>query len=121
MMGSGTSDLRELRFDDLTAPVLTDIQRQILDYTESRHVTFDLDAMLAEAVTAAGADDLADDDGFADRLAAHVAAIESDTGLRQLSRTSCGKGGSQAAQPVVADRSAQALSRDRRRSRSSGR
>ena len=76
-----------LNLDDLTAPVLTDVQRQILDYTESRNVTFDVDAMLAEAVHRAGADDLADDDGFAGRLAAHVAAIESDTGLRQLSRS----------------------------------
>ena len=39
-----------LNLDDLTAPVLTDVQRQILDYTESRQVTFDIDAMLAEAV-----------------------------------------------------------------------
>jgi Sulfotransferase family len=76
-----------LNLDDLTDPVLTDTQRQILDYTESREVTFDLEAMLSEAAAAAGADDLADDDGFADRLAAHVAAIESDTGLRQLSRS----------------------------------
>ena len=76
-----------LNLDDLTAPVLTDTQRQILDYTESHPVTFDLEAILAEAVAAAGADDLADDDGFADRLAAHIAAIESDTGLRQLSRS----------------------------------
>ncbi len=61
-------------------PVLTETQRQILDYTESQHVTFDIDEMLAEAVQQAGSFDLADDDGFADRLAAHVAAIESDTG-----------------------------------------
>lgn len=76
-----------LNLDDLTSPVLTDVQRQILDYTESRTVTFDVDTMLAEAVAVAGADDLADDDGFTDRLTAHVAAIESDTGLRQLSRS----------------------------------
>lgn len=81
------SSVETLNLDDLIDPVLTDTQRQILDYTESRAVTFDLDAMLAEAVDQAGADDLADDDGFADRLAAHVAAIESDTGLRQLSRS----------------------------------
>ncbi|KAA0109559.1 sulfotransferase [Mycolicibacterium sp. P1-5] len=77
-----------LNLDDLTDPVLTDTQRQILDYTESREVTFDVDEMVGEAVQQAGADDLADDDGFADRLAAHVAAIESDTGLRQLIRGS---------------------------------
>ncbi|WP_179472746.1 sulfotransferase family protein [Mycolicibacterium vinylchloridicum] len=81
------SSMETLNLDDLTDPVLTDTQRQILDYTESREVTFDLDTMLADAVDQAGADDLADDDGFAGRLAAHVAAIESDTGLRQLSRS----------------------------------
>ncbi|AQT82744.1 sulfotransferase family protein [Mycolicibacterium litorale] len=75
-----------LDLDDLTAPVLTDTQRQILDYTEARTVTFDVDAMLEEAAAQAGADDLADTDGFTDRLAAHIAAIESDTGLRQLTR-----------------------------------
>jgi hypothetical protein len=82
-----TASTQTLNLDDLTAPVLTDVQRQILDYTESRDVVLDLDAMLAEAIAQAGADDLADDDGFADRLAAHVDAIESDTGLRQLSRS----------------------------------
>ncbi len=82
------SSLETLNLDDLTDPVLTDTQRQILDYTESREVVFDLDEMLAEAVEQAGADDLADDDGFSERLAAHVAAIEADTGLRQLIRSS---------------------------------
>lgn len=82
------SSMETLNLDDLTDPVLTDTQRQILDYTESRAVTFDIDEMLAEAVQQAGVDDLGDDTGFADRLAAHVAAIESDTGLRQLIRSS---------------------------------
>ncbi|WP_431236399.1 sulfotransferase family protein [Mycolicibacterium aichiense] len=82
------SSTETLNLDDLTDPVLTETQRQILDYTESQHVTFDIDEMLAEAVQQAGSDDLADDNGFADRLAAHVAAIESDTGLRQLIRSS---------------------------------
>jgi hypothetical protein len=81
------SSVETLNLDDLTDPVLTDTQRQILEYTESREITFDLDAMLAEAVDQARADDLADDAGFADRLTAHIAAIESDTGLRQLSRS----------------------------------
>ena len=82
-----TASTQTLNLDDLTCPVLTDVQRQILDYTESRDVVLDIDVMLQEAVAQAGADDLADDGGFADRLAAHVAAIESDTGLRQLSRS----------------------------------
>lgn len=72
--------------DDLTEPVLTDLQRQIVDYTESREVVLDTGAMLAEAVDAAGVDDLGADDGFTDRLRAHIDAIESDIGLRQLSR-----------------------------------
>jgi hypothetical protein len=74
-------------FDDLTSPRLTDVQRQILEFTESRPVEFDIDKMLAEARDRAGAGDLGDTDGFTDRLTAHVAAIEHDDGLRQLSRS----------------------------------
>ncbi|BBZ72459.1 sulfotransferase family protein [Mycobacterium paraseoulense] len=84
-MGSAVDDID---FDDLTAPKLTDIQRQILEFTEAKVVDFDIDRMLAEAVAEAGADDLDDVDGFGDRLAAHVAAIEADEGLRQLTRSS---------------------------------
>ncbi len=82
----------DIDFDDLTSPELTDIQRQILEFTEAKPVEFDLDRMLAEAIEQAGVgDDLADGfllDGFTDRLAVHVAAIEADEGLRQLSRSS---------------------------------
>ena len=75
-------------FDDLTSPRLTDVQRQILEYTEARHVDFGIDQMLAEAIEQAGVgDDLDDTDGFTDRLAAHVAAIEADHGLTQLTRS----------------------------------
>jgi hypothetical protein len=84
-------DVDEIDFDDLTSPRLTDVQRQILKYTEAKHVEFDIDRMLAEAVDAAGAADLDDMDGsggFGDRLRAHVAAIEGDTGLTQLTRAS---------------------------------
>lgn len=84
-MGSAVDDID---FDDLTAPELTDVQRQILEFTEARRVDFDLDRMRAEAESQAGVDDLDDVDGFADRLAAHVAAIEADEGLRQLTRSS---------------------------------
>lgn len=78
----------DLDFDDLTSPKLTDIQRQILQYTETKQVDFDIDTMLAEAVAQAGADDLDDTDGFGDRLSTHVAAIEADDGLTQLARSS---------------------------------
>ncbi|OSC26394.1 sulfotransferase family protein [Mycobacterium vulneris] len=88
-MGSAVDDID---FDDLTAPQLTDVQRQILEFTEARPVDLDTDRMLAEAVQQtglpAGAADLDDTDGFADRLRTHVAAIEADEGLLQLTRGS---------------------------------
>lgn len=86
-MSAAGSDVADLDFDDLTSPRLTDIQRQILEFTEARPVHLDIDRMLAEAVEQAGADDLDDTDGFGDRLRAHVAAIEADAGLRQLTRS----------------------------------
>jgi hypothetical protein len=76
----------QINLDDLTAPVLTDVQRRVLEYTESRPVSLDLETMLAEAVAQAGVDDLDDAAGFGARVRAHVAAIESDTGLRHLAR-----------------------------------
>ena len=75
-----------INLDDLTAPVLTELQQQIIDYTDARAVRFDIDEMLREAVVAAGCEDLDADGGVLTRLAAHVEAIESDTGLRQLAR-----------------------------------
>ena len=82
-MGSSDHDLADIDLDDLTSPRLTDVQRQILEFTEARPVEFDIDRMLAEAVEqAAVGDDLGDADGFTGRLVAHVAAIESDDGLQ---------------------------------------
>lgn len=76
----------EYRFDDLTAPVLTDVQRSILDHTESRTVDLDIDRMVSEAVAEAGVDDFADTGGFWDRVSAYIGAIEADEGLTQLIR-----------------------------------
>ena len=91
-MGSAGLDIADIDFDDLTSPKLTDVQRQILEFTEARHVDFDIDQMRAEAIDQAGpggaTGDLDDTDGFGDRLTAHVAAIEADDGLRQLTRAS---------------------------------
>lgn len=86
-MGSAGPDIADIDFDDLTSPQLTDVQRQILEFTEAKQIVLDVDGMLAEAVEQAGADDLDDTDGFGDRLTAHVAAIEADDGLRQLTRS----------------------------------
>lgn len=80
------SPAEAIDLDDLTSPRLTELQRQILDFTESRPVSFDMDTMLGEAVAQAGVDDLATSDGVTQRVDAHVAAIEADTGLTQLSR-----------------------------------
>ncbi|MGB9228071.1 sulfotransferase family protein [Mycobacterium sp.] len=85
--GGDTGDLAEIDFDDLTSPRLTDVQRQILKFTEARRVEFDIDRMLAEAIEQAGVGDLDDGDGFGDRLRAHVAAIEADEGLTELTRS----------------------------------
>ena len=82
-MGSGTA---ELRFDDLTAPRLSDVQRQILEHTERRRVDLDIERMVEEAIAEAGVDDFADTDGFWERVKAYVGAIEADDGLTQLIR-----------------------------------
>jgi len=88
-MGSAAPDVADIDFDDLTEPRLTDVQRQVLEFTEAKRVDLDIAAMRAEAVERAGGPvDFADADGFADRLAAHVAAIEADDGLRELTRAS---------------------------------
>lgn len=86
-MGSAGPDIADIDFDDLTSPQLTEVQRQILEFTEAKQIEFDVDRMCAEAVEQAGVDDLDDTDGFGDRLTAHVAAIEADDGLRQLTRS----------------------------------
>jgi hypothetical protein len=87
-VGSAVGDVDDIDFDDLTSPKLTDVQRQILEFTEAKHIEFDLDRMLAEAVEQAGVADLDDTNGLRERLIAHVAAIESDKGLTQLTRSS---------------------------------
>src|SRR5262245_19486378 len=60
----------EMYFDGLSAPRLTDLQRQILEHTEKRRVDLVVDAMVVDAVAQAGADDFGETDGFWDRVAA---------------------------------------------------
>ncbi|OBK26239.1 sulfotransferase family protein [Mycobacterium asiaticum] len=86
-MNAAGPTAEDIDFDDLASPQLTDVQRQILEFTEARQVEFDIDTMLSEAREQAGVTDLDDTDGYTDRLSAHVAAIENDDGLRQLSRS----------------------------------
>jgi len=80
----GATEIVDL--DDLTSPRLTESQRRVLEYTESRPVEFDIDRMLEEAIVTAGSDELGFTDDFAQRLDSHVAAIEADEGLTQLGR-----------------------------------
>ena len=75
-----------IAIDDLIDPRHTETQRQVLEYTESRLVSLDIDAMIADAVEQAGSDDLGYTGEFAGRLSAYVAAVESDTALTQLGR-----------------------------------
>jgi hypothetical protein len=87
-MASAGPGIADIDFDDLTSPKLTEVQRQVLQFTEAKHIEFDIEQMLAEAIDQAGVgDDLDDADGFGDRLTAHVAAIEADEGLTQLTRS----------------------------------
>jgi hypothetical protein len=53
-MGAAGPDTADIDFDDLTSPKLTDVQRQILEFTEAKHVEFDIDQMLAEAIEQPG-------------------------------------------------------------------
>lgn len=82
-MGAPT---RSIDLDDLTSPRLTDVQRQVLAYTESRPVSLDIDPMISEAIEQAGCDDLGFTGGFGDRLSAYISAIEADLDLTQLAR-----------------------------------
>src|SRR5271155_3127285 len=64
-VSSADRDIADIDFDDLTSPRLTDVQRQILEFTEARPVELDIDRMLAEAIDRAGVcDDLDDTDDF---------------------------------------------------------
>jgi len=75
----------EVRIDDLRSPVLSADQRAILDGLEARPVRIDADQLVDKARAVTGLADLGDL-SVLDRLAAHVAAIEADTGLTNLGR-----------------------------------
>jgi hypothetical protein len=75
----------QVRIEDLRSPVLTDDQRAVLDGLAARPVVLAADELVARARRTTGLTDLGDD-SVLDRLAAHVAAIEADTGLTNLGR-----------------------------------
>lgn len=77
--------MRVIRIDDLAVPVLSDDQRAIRDALELRPVVLDPEQLVAKARRSTGLTDLGDP-GILDRLAAHTAAIDADTGLTNLGR-----------------------------------
>ncbi len=77
--------MTDIRIGDLADPVLDDGQRGALAYAAGLDITFDVDALLAEARTRTGLSDFGPDD-FMVRLDATVDAIEADTGLGPLGR-----------------------------------
>jgi len=75
----------DLRIDDLAEPQLTPAQQSVLDYGRTLEVSLAEDELVARARSTTGLTDLGPD-GFRPRLRAHLAAIEGDTGLNNLSR-----------------------------------
>jgi hypothetical protein len=74
-----------IRIDDLVVPVLSDDQRAIRDALELRPVVLDPEQLVAKARRSTGLTELGDP-GIFDRLAAHTAAVDADTGLTNLGR-----------------------------------
>lgn len=74
-----------MRIDDLRSPVLSADQRGILDGLAARPVLIDAEQLVERARLTTGLSDLGDDSVLR-RLAAHVDAIEADTGLTNLGR-----------------------------------
>jgi Sulfotransferase family len=78
-----------LTIDDLAAPRLTELQRQLVDFAETQTVDWQIDKMLDEAVQAAGVRDSGGagiTPDFLDRVNAHIGAIQADEGSTVLSQ-----------------------------------
>lgn len=75
-----------MRIHDLRSPVLTEEQCGIRDLLERRPVSLGAPDLVEQARRATGLEALGEGDGFLDRLQAHVAAIDADTGLTNLGR-----------------------------------
>lgn len=82
---SGEAPGSLIQVDDLAHPRLTDEQRAALAFTAKLKVSLEADALVAEARRRTGLDEFGPDD-FWTRFTAHLAAIEGDQGLNNLSR-----------------------------------
>jgi hypothetical protein len=76
---------REIRIDDLAAPVLSDLQRSALAYGESQRTDLTVDAVLERAVSATGLDDFGPDD-FHERLGLWLSEMDEDEDAVGLAR-----------------------------------
>lgn len=79
--------MQTIDIDDLCAPRLTPVQQAIRDETDQHSVDLDVNDLLNQAADRSGLDDFGADTGFRDRLEAHVAAINADTGSTNLNRS----------------------------------
>lgn len=75
----------EIRIDDLGDPVLTPMQKMILDGMEGVEVVFTVDAVLGDAMERTGLSDFGPED-FVQRLKVWCQATEEDTGLGPMGR-----------------------------------
>lgn len=75
----------DIRIPDLREPIYTDAQRAVLAAGERLEVTFDEDAMLAEAVRRTGLDDFGADD-FRGRLRIWLQALDEDENANNIGR-----------------------------------
>jgi hypothetical protein len=77
--------MREVRIDDLREPRRSQEEQAVYDAALSMQVELTVDAILEEARSTTGLNDLGDE-SLPDRLAAQVAAVEADRGLSGLGR-----------------------------------
>jgi hypothetical protein len=74
-----------LNIEDLTAPVLDPIQRQVLEQMDVVSIELDPTALMSEAIERTGLDDFGLGD-FRPRLEAYAGAVDADTGNTNLNR-----------------------------------
>lgn len=77
--------MADLRIDDLGEPQLTPAQQSVIDYGRTLEVSLAEDDLVGRARAATGLADFGPDD-FRPRLRAHLAAVDGDAGLNNLSR-----------------------------------
>jgi Sulfotransferase family len=74
-----------LNIEDLTAPVLDPVQRQVLEQTDGVTTELDPTSLIGEAIERTGLDDFGPGD-FRLRLEAYAGAVDADTGNTNLNR-----------------------------------